>query len=182
MEYNHIKAIHIIFVVSWFAGLFYLPRLLVYHTEANDKPALERDIIQAQFEKMEKILFNAIMVPAMWLTLLTGLTLIYWSWWDTFAQHTWLHLKLTFVLGLLAYHFACRRLIQEVRAGKFRFTGFQLRLYNEIATIFLFAIVFLVVLKNAVDWIWGVVGLLAFALVIMSAVRLAKNRREKKSR
>ena len=180
MNYEHVKAIHIIFVTSWFAGLFYLPRLFVYHTEANDKPDLERLIIQEQFQKMEKVLFNAIMIPSMWLTLISGATLVYWVWWDSFALHGWLHLKLAFVLGLVAYHFVCRKLILELRTGKFRFTGFQLRLFNEIATIFLFAIVFLVVLKNSVDWIWGIVGLIVFTIVIISAVRIVKSIREKK--
>lgn len=180
MNYEHVKAIHIIFVTSWFAGLFYLPRLFVYHTEANEKPELERSIIQEQFQKMEKILFNAIMVPAMWLTLISGATLVYWVWWDSFASHGWLHLKLAFVAGLLVYHFVCRKLILELRTGKFRLTGFQLRLFNEIATIFLFAIVFLVVLKNSVDWIWGIVGLLTFGIVIMSAVKIVKSIRERR--
>ena len=178
--YNHIKAVHIIFVTSWFAGLFYLPRLFVYHTEANNKPDLERSIIQEQFKKMEKVLFNAIMVPAMWLTVISGITMVYLTWWDSFAAHGWLHLKLGFVFGLIIYHFYCRKLILELRQDKFRFSSFQLRLFNEIATIFLFAIVFLVVLKNSVDWIWGIVGLLTFALVIMSAVRIVKRIREKK--
>lgn len=180
MNYDHIKAIHIIFVTSWFAGLFYLPRLFVYHTEANEKPELERSIIQEQFQKMEKVLFNAIMIPAMWLTLISGAIMVYWVWWDIFALQGWLHLKLAFVVGLVVYHFVCRKLILELRKGKFRFTGFQLRLFNEIATIFLFAIVFLVVIKNSVDWIWGIMGLLTFAIVILSAVRIVKSIREKK--
>ena len=180
MTYDHIKAIHIIFVTSWFAGLFYLPRLFVYHTEANDKPDLERSIIQEQFKKMEKILFNAIMVPAMWLTVISGITMVYWTWWDSFSAHGWLHIKLSFVVGLIIYHFYCRKLIAELRQDKFRFTGFQLRLFNEIATVFLFAIVFLVVLKNSVDWIWGILGLILFAVIIMSAVRIVKKIREKK--
>jgi protoporphyrinogen IX oxidase len=179
MTYEHVKAIHIIFVTSWFAGLFYLPRLFVYHVEANEKPSVERDILQKEYKRMQKILFNAIMVPAMWLTLISGITMIYWAWWDAFAAHSWLHLKLTFVVGLLVYHFYCRQLIFDLRRDKFRFTGFQLRMYNEIATIFLFAIVFLVVLKNTVDWIWGIVGLLIFAVMIMSAVKIVKNIREK---
>ncbi len=178
--YNHIKAVHIIFVTSWFAGLFYLPRLFVYHTEANEKPDLERSIIQEQFKKMEKILFNAIMIPAMWLTVVSGITLVYLTWWDSFVAYGWLHLKLGFVIGLIIYHFYCRKLTLELRQNKFRFSGFQLRLFNEIATIFLFAIVFLVVLKNSVDWIWGVVGLFTFAIVIMLAVRIVKRIREKK--
>ena len=180
MTYDHIKAIHIIFVTSWFAGLFYLPRLFVYHTEANDKPDLERSIIQEQFKKMEKILFNAIMVPAMCLTVISGITMVYWTWWDSFSAHGWLHIKLSFVVGLIIYHFYCRKLILELRQDKFRFTGFQLRLFNEIATIFLFAIVFLVVLRNSVDWIWGILGLTLFAIIIMSAVRIVKKIREKK--
>jgi len=180
MNYEHVKAIHIIFVTSWFAGLFYLPRLLVYHTEANSKPAMERDILQKEYLRMEKVLFNAIMIPAMWLTVISGITLVYWTWWDSFAAHGWLHIKLLFVLGLIIYHFYCRKLILELRQNKFRFSGFQLRLFNEIATIFLFAIVFLVVLKNSVDWIWGLAGLLVFALVILSAVRIVKWIREKK--
>lgn len=180
MTYEHIKAIHIIFVTSWFAGLFYLPRLFVYHTEANEKSQMERDILQKEYQRMEKILFNAIMIPAMWLTIISGITMVYWTWWDSFAAHGWLHLKLLFVVGLVIYHFFCRKLILELRQDKFRFTGFQLRLYNEIATVFLFAIVFLVVLKNSVDWIWGLVGLLTFAVVIMSAVRIVKRIRERK--
>jgi len=178
--YNHIKAVHIIFVTSWFAGLFYLPRLFVYHTEANEKSDLERSIIQEQFKKMEKILFNAIMIPAMWLTVISGITLVYLTWWDSFAAYGWLHLKLGFVIGLIIYHFYCRTLIIELRQDKFRFTGFQLRLFNEITTIILFAIVFLVVLKNSVDWIWGIMGLLTFAIVIISAVRIVRRIREKK--
>ena len=178
--YNHIKAVHIIFVTSWFAGLFYLPRLFVYHTEANEKFDLERSIIQEQFKKMEKVLFNAIMIPAMWLTIVSGIIMVYLTWWDSFAAHGWLHLKLGFVIGLIIYHFYCRKLILELRQDKFKFSSFQLRLFNEIATIFLFAIVFLVVLKNSVDWIWGIVGLLTFAIVIMLAVRIVKRIREKK--
>lgn len=180
MEYNHIKAIHIIFVTSWFAGLFYLPRLFVYHTEANEKPEIERQILQKEYKRMQKVLFNAIMVPAMWLTIISGTTMIYWLWWDSFASQAWLHLKLSFVIGLVFYHFYCRKIILELQNDKYRFTGFQLRLFNEIATIFLFAIVFLVVLKNTVDWIWGILGLILFAIIIMSAVRGVKSIREKK--
>jgi putative membrane protein len=182
MTYDHIKSIHIIFVVSWFAGLFYLPRLLVYHTESNTRPANERDILQKEYGRMEKVLFNAIMVPALWLTLLSGSVMVYWVWWEAFATYSWLQLKLLFVLALIAYHFTLRRLIFEVREGKFRFSGFQLRLFNEVATILLFAIVFLVVLKNTIDWLWGIAGLVAFAVVIMSAVKLVKISKERKKR
>ncbi|TDB69003.1 CopD family protein [Arundinibacter roseus] len=178
MAYLYIKSLHIIFVVSWFAGLFYMPRLLVYHTEANARPDAERAILFQQFIKMEGLLFRAIMVPAMWLTLLTGTAMLYLM--PDWLSQGWMHIKLTFVLGLVGYHLYTRRLLYEVKAGRFRFSSFQLRLWNEVATVFLFAIVFLVILKSTVQWLWGVGGLVLFAVIIMSAVRIARNRREKK--
>ncbi len=178
MAYLYVKSLHIIFIVSWFAGLFYMPRLFVYHTEANDRTDLERKVLFTQFIKMEGLLFRAIMVPAMWLTLLTGFTLLYLS--PEWLSQGWMQIKLAFVAALVGYHFYTRKLLYELKAGEFRFSSFQLRLWNEVATVFLFAIVFLVVLKSAVQWIWGVAGLILFAVVIMSAVRLAKQRRERK--
>jgi len=178
MTYLHFKALHIIFVVSWFAGLFYMPRLLVYHTEAQNKAEAIKEALSAEFRKMEKLLWNAIMVPAMWLTLITGATMIYLT--PGWLSQGWMHMKLTFVLGLVGYHFFTRKLILEIKKGQFRFSSIQLRLWNEVATIFLFSIVFLVVLKNSVDWIWGVLGLIAFAVIIMSAVKIVKKIRENK--
>ncbi len=176
--YEYLKSLHIIFVVSWFAGLFYLPRLLVYHTEANSKPEPAREILTTEYKRNEKLLFNAIMVPAMWLTILSASWMVYlFPFW---LQQPWMHLKLTFVAGVIAYHFYCRKLIIELRKDQYRHTSIQLRLWNEVATILLFAIVFLVVLKNALDWIYGVAGLIIFALLIMTAVRLVKRRREQK--
>lgn len=179
MTYLHFKALHIIFVVSWFAGLFYMPRLFVYHTEANEKPELERQILFAQFTKMEKLLWNAIMTPACWLTLICGTAMLILN--PVWMEQDWMQLKLLFVLGLLGYHFFTRKILLELRRGHFRFTSLKLRLFNEVATIFLFSIVFLVVLKNTLDWLWGVLGLIAFAITIMSAVRIAKKVRAKKA-
>ncbi|MEY4986781.1 MAG: hypothetical protein RL567_560 [Bacteroidota bacterium] len=174
MDYNFLKSLHIIFVVSWFAGLFYLPRLLVYHVEAQDKDAPAKEILSKQFEKMEKLLFNAIMIPAMWLTWLTGLSMIYLTWWDNFQAHTWLHLKLAFVVGITIYHFVCRHLIRKFRATEFILTSGQLRLFNEIATILLVAVVFLVIAKNTFDMLMGMGGFIIFAIVIMAAVTIVK--------
>ncbi|MHA8065814.1 CopD family protein [Aquirufa sp. ROCK2-A2] len=174
MSYEVIKSLHIIFVVSWFAGLFYLPRLLVYHVEAQDKDEIEKIILSKQFEKMEKLLFNAIMIPAMFLTWITGLTLIYLTWWNGFGQHTWLHLKLAFVVVITIYHFYCRHIILQFKNQKFIFSGPSLRLFNEIATILLVAVVFLVVNKNAIDWMYGLLGFALFAIFIMLAVKLVK--------
>ncbi|REA56017.1 protoporphyrinogen IX oxidase [Dyadobacter luteus] len=177
MTYLHFKALHIIFVVSWFAGLFYIPRLFVYHTEANTKPEAERNILIAQFVKMEMLLWKAIMVPAAWLAIIFGGILLYIT--PSWLEQDWMQLKLLFVAGLLAYHFFTGKIRNELKEGKYRFTSFQLRLYNEVATIFLFSIVFLVVLKNTVDWLWGVLGLITFAILMMTAVRIVKRIREK---
>lgn len=176
MLYLYVKSFHIVFMVSWFAGLFYLPRLFIYHTEANLLPELERGVLQAQFTKMQRLLWNVIMAPAMALTLATGLTMLHLV--PTWLEQDWMQLKLAFVVGLMGYHFYCRKLLLEIRAGRFRWSSFQLRLWNEVATIFLVSIVFLVILKNTADWVWGVLGLFAFAVLLMLAVRLARRVRE----
>ncbi len=173
--YLYIKAVHIISVVSWFAGLFYLPRLLVYHTEAQLQPEEVREALNTHLVRWQKLLFNAIMVPAMWLTLISGAAMLYLV--PDWLNQGWMHLKLGFVLVLLHYHFYTRKLLLEVRKGVFRWTSIRLRLWNELATILLVAIVFLVILKSSVDWIWGVLGVILFAVVIMLAVRLVNRKK-----
>lgn len=175
--YLSVQSVHIIFVVSWMAGLFYSVRLFIYHTEANEKPPLERDILQREFEKIESRLWNIITTPAMILTILAGVTMLFLN--PGLLKASWLHVKLAFVAGLIAYHFICQRIMNQLKAGVFKLSSFQLRLWNEVATIFLVAIVFTVVLKNAVNWIFGLLGLIIFSAVIMSAVKLYKRYRTK---
>ncbi len=176
--YFYIKAIHIIFVVSWMAGLFYGVRLFIYHTEAQDRPEVERNVLTAEYERIERRLWNIIATPAMILTLLAGILMVIVM--PDLMKQSWLMVKLCFVVGLVVYHFICTNMIKQMRNGVFKWTSFQLRLWNEVATIFLFAIVFLAVLKSAVDWIYGMLGLIAFAMVIMSAVKIYKNYRVKR--
>lgn len=176
--YFYIKAIHIIFMVSWMAGLFYIVRLFIYHTEAQEKGEVERDILSRQFELMERKLWYIITVPAMVLTVLAGISMLAIN--PSLLQQPWMHVKLTFVLGLLTYHFICQAKMKQMRRGVFNWSSTQLRFWNELATIFLFAIVFLVVLKNTVDWIYGLIGLVLFAVIIMSAVKIYKYYRMKK--
>jgi putative membrane protein len=178
MVYLYAKSLHIIFVVSWFAGLFYLPRLFVYHTEAKSLPDAERAVLCGALSKWESRLFNAIMVPAMWLTLISGTTMLYIN--SDWLLQGWMQVKLGFVFVLVCFHFYSRHLLIRLKAGEFPLTSLQLRLFNEVATVILFAIVFLVVLKNTVDWLWGVAGLIAFAFLIMSAVKIVKLSRERK--
>ena len=177
MLYLYLKSIHIIFVVSWMAGLFYIVRLFVYHVEANARPEQERLILQTQFELMQKRLWYIITTPAMVLTILAGAGMILVN--PTLLYANWMQVKLAFVLGLLFYHFKCQNIISQLKQGVFSWNSTQLRIWNELATIFLVAIVFTVVLKSAIDWIYGLIGLILFAIIIMSAVRIYKYYRAK---
>ncbi len=176
--YNYILAIHIIFVVCWMAGLFYMVRLFIYHTEAQDKPEPDRKILSDQFEIMEKKLWWIIATPSMYLVLAAGITLLTLI--PGWLQQPWMHLKLLFVVGLIAYHFICQNKMNQMRKGIYKWTSTQLRIWNEVATIFLFAIVFLVVLKSAISWIFGVLGIVLLSLILMSGVKIYKYYRTKK--
>ena len=174
--YFYIKALHIIFVVAWFAGLFYMPRLLIYNTEAADKPEAIRDALRQQFGIMIKRLWYAITWPAAILTLVLGST----EWRLLNGLPTWLLIKLFFVAGLYAYHFSLHIIIGQQLKGQFKYTSQQLRVWNEVATIFLVAIVMLAVVKDGMSLVWGVGGLVVFVIVLMSAVRIYKIIRTRK--
>ena len=176
--YNYILSIHIIFVVCWMAGLFYIVRLFIYHTEAQDKPEPDRTILSKQFEIMERKLWYIISVPSMVLVLAAGITMLCLA--PVWLQQPWMHIKLTFVAGLLVYHFICQNKMKQMAKGIYKWSSTQLRIWNEVATIFLFAIVFLAVLKDAVNWIYGIVGLILLSLILMSAVKIYKYYRTKK--
>jgi len=160
------------------AGLFYMVRLFIYHTEAQQKPEPDRKILSDQFEVMERKLWYIIATPSMYLVIAAGVGMlcIIPGW----LQQPWLHIKLMFVVGLVAYHFICQHKMKQMRNGVFKWTSTQLRIWNEVATIFLFAIVFLAVLKNAISWIYGVVGIIVLSLILMSAVKIYKYYRTKK--
>ena len=172
MVYLYLKAIHIIFVVSWMAGLFYIVRLFIYHVEANDRAESERITLQRQFEIMQHKLWYIITTPAMAISVLAGIAMIWVN--PALLSMNWMLVKLAFVLGLLIYHFLCQNIMNKLKSGIFTWSSTQLRLWNELATIFLVAIVFTVILKSAVDWIYGLTGLIVFSAVIMSAVKIYK--------
>jgi len=176
--YNYILAIHIIFVVCWMAGLFYMVRLFIYHTEAQQKPEPDRKILSDQFEIMERKLWYIITVPSMVLVVAAGITMLILV--PGWLSQPWMQIKLGFVAGLLVYHFICQNKMKQMARGIYTWTSTQLRIWNEVATIFLFAIVFLAVLKNAISWIYGVVGIILFSVIIMSAVKIYKYYRTRK--
>lgn len=176
MIYLYAKAIHIIFVVCWMAGLFYMVRLFIYHTEARDKSVEEYQILHKQFMLMESRLWWVITTPSMYLTVVAGLVMLYQA--PALLQAGWMHVKLTFVLGLIIYHFISERIMMRLREEKSGWTSGRLRMWNEVATLFLFAIVFMVVLKSAVSWIFGVAGLLLLSIMLMMGIRLYKRYRK----
>ena len=176
--YLYIKALHIIFIVTWFAGMFYIPRLFIYNTEAQDKPDAVRAALQEQFGIMMKRLWYGITWPSAVLTLILGTTI----WHLLGVTPQWLVIKLVFVVGLYVYHFSLHAIFKQQQKGIFKYSSQQLRIWNEVATIFLIAIVMLVVVKQSLSFVWGIVGLLLFVILLMSAIKIYKAIREKKSK
>jgi len=168
--YLYIKALHIIFIVTWFAGMFYIVRLFIYNTEANEKMEPARSILNEQMSIMIRRLWFGITWPSAILTLIFGS----WMWYSLDATPQWLIIKLLFVAGLYAYHFSLHVIFKQQRNGIFKYSSQQLRIWNEVATIFLVAIVMLVVVKQNLSWAWGLLGLLALIVLLMSAIKLYK--------
>jgi putative membrane protein len=168
--YLYIKALHIIFIVTWFSGMFYIVRLFIYNKEAQEKPEPERTILQKQFSVMIRRLWLGITWPSAVLTLIFGL----WIWHLFGGLPTWLEIKLVFVLGLYLYHFSIHIIYRQQMQGIFKYTSQQLRIWNEVATVFLVAIVMLVVVKQNMSWAWGLIGLILFVVLLMSAIKIYK--------
>lgn len=183
MNYLWFKALHLVGVVAWFAGLFYLPRLFVYHAEANEQPEAVRTILQQQYQIMETRLYRIIMTPAMVLTVAMAIGMVVMA--PDLLKDTWLHIKFALVLVLIGYHHVCGRLIKEMAAGKFRFTGQQFRWFNEFPTVLFVLVVLLAVFKNNFPTsaaTWGIVGMVvAMAAIIQLYARKRRLDRESQS-
>ena len=172
--YFYVKAFHIIFVVTWFAGLFYIVRLFIYNREAQDKSEEEKNILQKQFGVMIKRLWLGITWPSCILTIVLGtwMLILYGSF------PTWLIIKVGFVFGLLLYHVSIHFIYKQQSAGNFKYTSQQLRIWNEVATLFLVAIVLLVAVKNALSLVWGLGGLVCFSVMLLVAIRVYRKKRQ----
>ena len=177
MDLLTVKSLHIIFVVSWFAGLFYMVRLFIYHVEAQEKADVEKSILSNQFIIMEKKLWWIITTPAMALTIIFGTWMVVIN--PSYLYAPWFQIKLVFVCLLLIYHFLCQRIMMQFKRGVFNWKSTQLRLWNELATLFLVAIVFLVVLKSTFNWIAGTLGFFGVAVGLMLGIQLYKKLRSK---
>ncbi|WP_461092340.1 CopD family protein [Spirosoma gilvum] len=174
MTFFYSKALHIIFVVTWFAGLFYMPRLFIYTTEAEQLDEPGRGLVQKQLLLMQNRLWAIIAWPSAIITLIMGLT----TWYNYGSTPTWLIYKLVLVAGLYVYHGLCHAIYRQQQRGEFRYTSTQLRIWNEVSTLFLFAIVFLVVLKDALNMLWGLLGLFGLMILLMMGIRVYKRLRK----
>ena len=173
--YNYIKALHIIFIVTWFSGMFYIVRLFIYNREAQDKSSPEKEILQTNFSLMIKRLWLGITWPS------AVLTLIFGGWMLSFYPVVpgWLWIKIGFVIGLYLYHFSLHAIYKQQSKGIFKYSSQQLRMWNEVATIFLVAIVMLVVVKQNLSFLWGLIGLVLFIVILMLAIKIYKTIRKK---
>ncbi len=174
MDYKYILALHIIFVVCWFAALFYVVRLFIYTTEAQKKDDVARPILTQQLLLMQKKLWYIIGWPGMIGTFIFGSWMLYLN--IELLYQPWMWLKLISVTLLALYHLECQRIYSQQCNGVFKYSSFKLRLFNELATVFLVAIVFLAIVKSTSGLLWGLLGLLAFAGVLMLCVSIYKKR------
>lgn len=177
MLYLFFKALHIIGFVAWFAALFYLVRLFVYHREAWDlADQTKSDILRSQYQIMEERLFKIIQNPSLVLTLIGGLGMLYLN--PAWLSQPWLHLKLFLVAGLIVYHWSCSRQIKALAQAPGGISSFGYRLYNELPTLILIAVVMLAVWRS-LEGLWlGLVLLLALGILFFIAAKLYKKQRE----
>ena len=177
MNEKIILALHIIFIVTWFAGLFYIVRLFVYQIEAREKPENERAVLEPQFKMMAKRLWYGITWPSFILTLIFGPWLLVLK--PIYLELGFMHIKLTLVGGLIIYHFICHSMFLKLQNDKGNYTSSFLRIWNEVATLFLVPIVFIIVLKDNINWIYGTLGFVGLSILLMIAIKVYKKIRTK---
>ncbi len=172
----YLKAVHIIFIVTWFAGLFYIPRLFIYMIEANEKPEPEKSILLKQLKMMSSRLWFIITWPSAIITLIMGTSLLV-------NQPEWLkmgfmHIKLTLVFLLYLYHISLHIIFKQLHKNIFKYSSQQMRVWNELGTLFLISIVFLIVLKDAMSMVWAIVGLITVGALMMMGIKVYKKFRK----
>lgn len=181
MAYFWFKAFHLIGVVVWFAGLFYLVRLFVYHAEASQEAEPAQTILKNQYQLMERRLYNIITTPGMVVTVAMAIGLLTTE--PEVLKVGWMHAKLAFVLVLLAYHFYCGRLMRRLASGECQWTGQQFRALNEAPTVLLVAIVLLAVFKNSLPTDITVWGMFVLIIAMVASIQLyAKKRKRDKEK
>ena len=175
--YDYIKSLHLIFVITWFAGLFYIPRLFVYQIEANQKPSPEKEILGKQLKLMAKRLWYIITWPSAILATLFAIWLLILQ--PGWLEQGWMQVKLGFIVLLFLYHFKCHQIFKQPQNDIYKWTSNQMRIWNEGSTIILFSVIFLVIVKDAVNWIYGTAGIIILAILLMLGIKLYKRIRDK---
>lgn len=181
MLYTIVKAIHIIFMVSYFAGIFYLVRLFVYYKDTDGFEETKQKILREQYVFMARRLWNIITVPAGILMLLSGIAMIFLN--VGLMKTPWFHLKLTFLIGLAAYHFWCWKKVVQLKSLKnsiLPIKNLKLRQANEISTFILFLVVFTVILKYQIieNWWQLLLGFFVVVVLVMTTVKLVNKNKK----
>lgn len=175
--YDYIKSLHLIFVITWFAGLFYIPRLFVYQIEASQKPSPDKEILGNQLKLMAKRLWFIITWPSSILATLFAIWLLVLI--PGWLEQPWMHVKLVFVVLLIIYHLKCHHIYKQLQNDVIKWSSNQMRMWNEGSTIILFSVIFLVVVRDAVNWIYGVIGIISLSVLLMMGIKLYKRIRDK---
>lgn len=175
--YGYIKSFHLIFVITWFAGLFYVPRLFVYQIEAFYKPSPEKEILGKQLKLMVKRLWYIITWPSAILAVIFAIWLLVLQ--PFWLKEPWMQVKLSFVLLLIIYHLKTHQYFKQLQIDQVKKTSNFMRIWNEGATFILFAVVFLVILKSAINWVLGVIGIFVLGILLMLGFKVYKRIRNK---
>jgi putative membrane protein len=167
-------------VITWFAGLFYIPRLFVYHIEAAQKPEPEKSILVKQLKLMTRRLWYIITWPSAILASIFAFWLLYIM--PFWIEQDWMLVKLGFVVLLYAYHFKCHLIFRDLQDDVIKWSSNKMRIWNEGSTIILFAVIFLVILRDALNWIYGVIGIILLSVILMMGFKLYKRIRSRNSK
>ena len=159
-------------MVCWFAGLFYVVRLFIYHKEAQTKEKSIKEILQPQYTLMSKRLLSIITWPSAFLTTFFGVSMLIEN--PTYLQQNWMQIKLSFILLLWLYTYSCQKMLNQIKTGQIRTTEIKLRIWNEVATLILFAIIFIAVLKNSISWVYATFSLVGLAVLLMISIKIYK--------
>ena len=177
--YNYIKSLHLIFVVTWFAGLFYEPRLFIYHIEASKKSSPAKEILENQLKIMSRRLWYIIAWPSAILATMFAIWLLILM--PGLLYQSWMLVKIVFIFLLYAYHLKTHQMFLELQRDEIRYSSNFMRIWNEGATLFLFAIVFLAIVKSAIHWVFILLGTFGLIVLLMVAIKLYKRLRDKSS-
>jgi len=164
-------------MVCWFAGLFYVVRLFIYHKEAQKKADNVKEILQSQYALMSKRLLSIITWPSAFLTTFFGVSMLIDN--QILLEQSWMHIKISFILLLWLYTSSCQIILNQIKIGQIKTTEIKLRIWNEIATLIMFAIIFVAVLKNSISWIYATLSFVGLAVLLMISIKLYKKYKTK---